>query len=722
MLSLWRERWGKAEDSVMTLPYLEGRLNRWSAQLMAANIWSLPGLPALTVLICILCLLLVVSVQLSLNSQVVFSTVLVCTSLYVRRYAGHWVALVLVGLSLIVSARYFFWRMDSTLGDNFDLLFILGFCLIAAELHVWILNILNGLADAFPLKRAAVPLPDDQESWPAVDVCIVCHGHSITAIERAARAAFALDWPKEKFKVYLLDAEHVDSTHQLAHAMGFSYFVGDEDGAGKIGSLNQALSKTEGEWIFIFEGDHEPDSKILKNTAGWWRTDKKLGMVQTPFHFLAPAPSPLSLKTIELSEHRGSFAAIRRSMLEQAGGFSREPVSEQSHTALALQALGFTCAYIGNSVSDDQSMDPPIHHIDTKSSKLEDTFRVDQPFSDRSLRWRRLVSDAQAMLQFYRNAAVLIFFLAPMAYLLKDWNLVQTSPDLLLAYGLPHLLQGYWAQAHLEGRPRLSILTELKELALGLYILLSTALAVVRAEFNLRIQSAFREVTEKHQAFDPLVAWPYAAVLVLNLVGFTSGLVEWLFPAGLGNDHVMTEFYLIWAGYNLLLLTGMLAIAEESRHIHQQARLKSRLSATVVLPSGHAITCTTVNFPQHILMLELSVPASLQAGSSLNISIFRQTLEFVFPAHVSLSQAKSLIINIEDQAQNQYQMFGAAVFSRGPDWPKWLPGRNADHPFPPWAVKAFNAVRKALSDMKNRMGGLAWLGNFVSLIQIWKKK
>lgn len=722
MLSLWRERWGKAEDSVRTLPYLEGRLNQWSARLMAARIWSLPGFPALTVLVCVLGLALVVSVQLSFNSQIVFSTVLVCTSLFIRRYAGHWVTLVLVGLSLTVSARYFFWRMDATLGHYLDLLFVLGFCLLAAELHIWMLHILNGLADAFPLKRGSVPLPDDPNRWATVDVFILCDGQPATVIERAARAAFTLVWPKEKIKIYLLDDQWVDSTQRLASAMGFSYVVGDERPIGKIDCLNHALSVSQGEWLLIFTADHSPDKNILTHVGGWWCADKKLGFLQTPFHFLAPEPSRQSLSIMGKNDLNGSFAAIRRAMLVQAGGFSREPVTEQAHTARSIQAMGFTCAYMGCSVYSSQDPNSYILPMEQDDHAQEDYFRVDRPFSHQSLRWRQYVGDARTMLQFYRNASILIFFLAPLAYLLKDLNLIQTSPDLIIAYGLPHLLHAYWAQSRLEEKPRLGILTELKETAMGVYMLMSTAFAVVRAEFNLRIRSGFKKITEKHQAFDPLIALPYVVVLVLNLVGLLSGVIQLILPDGRADGHGLTEFYLVWAGYNLLLLTGMLAIAEETRHIYHQAKLNSRLQATVVLTSGHAITCTTVNFPNSKLMLDLSAPVAVPVGTTLNISIFRLYREFVFPAHVAYSQEIQLIINIDDLVREQYQAFGAAVFSRGPDWPKWLPGRNADRPFPPWAIKAFNAAREFLLNMKMRMGGFAWLTGFGSLLQIWKRK
>ncbi|MDZ4190046.1 MAG: hypothetical protein U1D25_18345 [Hydrogenophaga sp.] len=205
MLSLWRERWGKADSTVLTLPYLDGPVNRWSIKLMDAKIWLLPGFPVATVLICILSLAVVVSIELTLNSQIVFATVIICVSLYAKRYRGHWVTLVLVGFAFIVSARYFFWRLDATLSNYFDFAFIAGFILIVAELYIWLLSIVNGLAEDYPLKRSSKPMAEDEKNWPTVDIFILCHGQSVAKIERAARMALSIVWPKEKIKIHLID-------------------------------------------------------------------------------------------------------------------------------------------------------------------------------------------------------------------------------------------------------------------------------------------------------------------------------------------------------------------------------------------------------------------------------------------------------------------------------------------------------------------------------------
>lgn len=703
MLSLWRERWGKAGVSALKVPYLKGSLNRWSDQLIAAGVWSLLGVSVMTVLLCVLSLALVVSTELSLNSQIVFSAVIFGISLYARRYGGAWVTLVLVGLSLIASARYLFWRFDATLGPHLDLALLLGFGLCAAELHLWLLKIFDLLVGAFPLKRASVPLPTDSEDWPTVDVFIPCQGQSAVSIEQAAKAALALDWPKEKIKCYFLDDSPTDTTRRLASSMGFSYLSTPQNDAGKIGSINQALPVTQGEWIVVFDGNCTPDKKFLISVAGWWVADTKLGMMQTARHFLVPSPSKRSLAILQTPELGGSCAMIRRSMLSQVGGLIPAPVTAKAHIALKLQAMGFGNAYVGFAVPPSQDPDQGKHApgIGQPALPALQVFRVDQPFLGRALGFKHCLGDLQAMLAFYRLVPLLIFFTAPVAYLLADIRLIQTSPELLAAYALPHWLQSHIAQARSEGKTRLTVLADLLEMALGLYLLLATSLSVVRAEYRQWFNPRKREEARSQEAFDSLIAWPYAVVLLLNLAGFTSGVYQLVLPANKG--HEMATLYLAWASYNLLLLAAMLAVAEESRHIRRQARLQSRLAATVRLPSGRAMSCMTENFPQTALIIELPVPMALKMGVKVDISIFRHHCEVVFPAQVAFSQGNVLCVDIEETAQTHYRTFGAAVFSRGPDWPKWLPERDADWPFPAWVNHAFGAAHAAVSRVKKRL-------------------
>jgi len=720
ILSLWRERWGKASGTTRITPYLQGQLNLWGSQLAHATAWSRPGVTAFAWLSCIFLFALMLVVQFSLNGQVVFSVFFVCIALYVRRYAGTLVTLVLIGLSVLASTRYLYWRFTETLGQDLNSDFVLGFCLCAAELYLWLLMALRFLQTVWPLKRAHVPLSGELAGWPTVDVYIPSQGQSHSAIERAATAALALDWPKKKIKTYILDDSPRDDIKELADSIGATYLAYAENPAGKPGNINRALTETTGELIAILDCDRAPDKKFLQMTAGWFMRDLKLGMVQTPYHFLAPAPSKHSRELFDAPDFDGSCAVIRRSMLVEVGGVALEAVTDQAHTALKLQARGYGNAYIGFTEQEDLGNENLTVRLDQKVRSAPGVFRVDHPFLGQTLRWKQRLASLHAMLQFYYPVPRLIFFTAPLAYLLADVHIIQTSTALLVAYALPHLIHGHIAQARMHGNSRFTALADIRETALAWYILVSTAMTGARAELG-KCKSAFKaSKVEKAPPFDWMIAVPYVIILVLNLTGFVAGIARLLSLST--NDYEMAVFYLLWSAYNLMLLAAMLAVAEESRHIRRQTRLQLRMPAMIKLPFGRSVSCVTENFPESVLVLTLPTPVAVEAGLMLNISIFRGYREFAFPAQVVFQQDKVLRVKIEDEAQNDYRALGVAAFSRGEDWPKWLPGRDADHPFPPWLTKAFVAMRVAALDFEMRFGKFARWARFGSWIQIWTKK
>ena len=188
MLSLWRERWGKAAGTNFKVPYVDGKVNQWTHWLPYSGIWSVAGVPAFALLLCTLLMFLITSIGLPFDSQVVFSLSFVCTAVYVRRYAGTLVTLVLVAMAVIASTRYLYWRFDATLVPGFSLGFFFGFYFFVAECYLALLVFAGLVQSIWPLKRASAALPGDQGQWPAVDVFILCDDQPYAAIKLTATA------------------------------------------------------------------------------------------------------------------------------------------------------------------------------------------------------------------------------------------------------------------------------------------------------------------------------------------------------------------------------------------------------------------------------------------------------------------------------------------------------------------------------------------------------
>lgn len=720
MLTLWRERWGKDDGRNAKTPNRTGVLAAWGDWLTESLVWSWPGVTIGTLGVCALLLALIVLAPLSQNSQLVFSFLLICMALYARRYAGAFVTQLIFGLSFISSARYLFWRFSSTLGQNLDLDFVLGFCLSVSELYLSLLICIGFIQKLWPLKQPSVILGSDSAEWPTVDVFIPGHGRSYSAIESSVMAAHALDWPKKKIKTFILDDGYRGEINILADSLGVLYRSFPDNSEDIAVTINLALADSKGELIAIFDGDEVPDQYFLQASVGWFLSDIKLGMIQTPNHFLVPAPSKRSLQIFDAPKLGGSCALIRRSMLLAAGGLSTGTDGMNAHTALNLQAHGYTDAYIGFSRSEEVVGSLQMTSIEMPRSPSLQAFRVDHPFWGDKMRWRQQLANLQVMLQFYYTVPRLIFLIAPLAYLLLEANIIQTSVGLFAAYALPHLLLAHLAQARMQGDTRFSMWVDIRETMLAWYMLFPTAITLVRTKIASTLSAFKTGRVEQDDPFDWVIAVPFATIVLMNIAGLVVGTARLLSSDSV--DHEVATFYLLWTVYNLMILSAVLAVAEESRYIRRYRLWQLRMPAMIKLPLGRSLNCMTVNFPEPSLVFTLPTAVDLEIGSALHVSIFRGYREYLFSARVASVNDVSLRVDIEESEQNDYQSLGVAVFSRGQDWPKWLPGRDADHPLPVWMIKAMNVVNIAVLGFIRPLGDSALGMRLGSWIQIWKKK
>ncbi len=721
LLALWKERWGKPSITELQVPYIQGGVSHWAGRLAQNLTFSLPIKVVASVLFGCLMLAVCLPSQLTAHDQFVFSVLLLLIAFYVRLHAGIFITLFLVGLSFIASSRYLFWRFSSTLGHEFDLAFIYGFILCAAEAYLCVQVVLELIETRWPLKRTVSLLRNDQNQWPTIDVFLVCAGHSSLNVESAMTAVKSLDWPQRKIKFFLLDDEERIIIKIIAESFGASYLKLENSHEGKVGNINSALDEAKGELIVILECDQATDKAILQMTSGWFMRDAKLGLLITPHHFLVPKPSKRNLKLFDSRHLDQSFAMIRRSMLVKIGRSElvRLPV-EPLEFVIQMKTLGYDSAYIGFPRNKEMQADEPqAVALGGLTSPDFPIFRVNRPFSnDTPLLGLRIgVSSLDSALRFYELLPRFAFLLAPLPFLIGGTNIIQTSMDVFAVYVAPHLLLWYIAKARLHDIRRLKVWDEIRQTWLGCDLLVRTAVTFIQTEIS-RLKSHFKNKNEiKKPVFDRLFSVPFFLVVLLNLAGLTVGIAN--FPLGREYEWATSLFYIFWASCNLLLLSAMAAVAEESRHIRHYWRSQFSRPAMLKLPLGRALTCTTENFPGEALLLRLPTPMALEVGSDIGLSVFRDDREFTFPAQVSFSEGIRLRVRILDAAQENYLELAQATRSRGKDWPKWLPDREADRILPPWLSRPLNVIRIGIFDFYAGFRKSFQLNNLTAL---WEKK
>lgn len=311
--------------------------------------------------------LLCISQPFGMVAQFVFVLLLWAIAMVVRRVPGRLPTLMLIVLSLTVSCRYLWWRYTETLNWDDPVSLVCGLLLLLAETYAWVVLVLGYFQTIWPLNRQPVPMPDDMNSWPTIDLMVPTYNEDLGVVKPTIYAALGIDWPKDKINIYILDDGNRPAFKAFAAEVGVHYIARPTHEHAKAGNINNALKQASGEFVAIFDCDHVPTRSFLQLTVGWFFKDKKLGMIQTPHHFFSPDPFERNLGRFRQTPNEGtlfyglvqdgndmwdatffcgSCAVLRRSALDEVGGIAVETVTEDAHTSLRLHRKGYTSAYI----------------------------------------------------------------------------------------------------------------------------------------------------------------------------------------------------------------------------------------------------------------------------------------------------------------------------------------------------------------------------------------
>ncbi|WP_316215066.1 MULTISPECIES: glycosyltransferase [unclassified Bradyrhizobium] len=291
-----------------------------------------------------------------------------------------WVRTITCTFVLLVSLRYLWWRFHDTVlpypygGLTFYWVwFLFSIELLAfAEIALFLLimsRYVERSAEADRLQAAFTARP--QEEWPTIDVFIPTYDEPIDVLERTIVGSLALDYPKDKFRVYVLDDKQRDWLKVLCEEKRAIYVSRPDNSHAKAGNLNHGLGISSGEFVAIFDADFVPYRQFLRRTAPFFR-DPTIGIVQTPQHFFNkdPIQSNLSIERVWPDEQRlffdelaasrdawdvsfccGSCSIIRRRAIEAIGGIPTESVTEDLLTTLEMLNKGYKTRYLNERLS-----------------------------------------------------------------------------------------------------------------------------------------------------------------------------------------------------------------------------------------------------------------------------------------------------------------------------------------------------------------------------------
>jgi cellulose synthase/poly-beta-1,6-N-acetylglucosamine synthase-like glycosyltransferase len=223
-------------------------------------------------------------------------------------------------------------------------------------------------------KRALKPKSRFEE-LPVVTVQLPMFNELYVA-ERLIESIAALDYPKEKLEIQVLD-DSLDETREIAKAKveelverGYdAVYIHRTDRTGyKAGALENGLHQSRGEYLLVFDADFVPTPSIIQDLVHYF-TEAKVGMVQARWGHLNRDYSMLTrVQAMMLDGHfviehiarnrsgrffnfNGTAGMWRKSAIEDAGGWQHDTLTEDMDLSFRAQLKGWRFVYVPDALA-----------------------------------------------------------------------------------------------------------------------------------------------------------------------------------------------------------------------------------------------------------------------------------------------------------------------------------------------------------------------------------
>jgi cellulose synthase/poly-beta-1,6-N-acetylglucosamine synthase-like glycosyltransferase len=205
-------------------------------------------------------------------------------------------------------------------------------------------------------RKLAAPMEVVQEQ-PTFSI-IVPTKNEENVINRCLDGIMNVDYPKEKIQIIVVDGKSVDNTYKICSEFCQKYplnikVISEKTVKGKPAALNLALPHVTGEIVAVFDADSLPEKDALSKVVAYF-TDEKIMAIQGRTTSINEKTNALT-RVIAMEEKawfqalltgreklalfvplNGSCQFIRRSVVEELGGWDENSLTEDVEFALRL--------------------------------------------------------------------------------------------------------------------------------------------------------------------------------------------------------------------------------------------------------------------------------------------------------------------------------------------------------------------------------------------------
>jgi len=197
-------------------------------------------------------------------------------------------------------------------------------------------------------------------------------------IGKLVRQLCSIDYPDERYEVWVIDDSSTDQTPVLLEKLGRKYdnlkvlHRAAGAGGGKSGALNQVLPLTQGEILAVFDADAQVSPDLLRRVMPLFER-KEVGAVQvrkaiananTNF-WTQGQMAEMALDTYfqqqriaigGIGDLRGNGQFVRRIALESCGGWNEQTITDDLDLAFRLHLEQWEIEVLGGSAVEEEGV------------------------------------------------------------------------------------------------------------------------------------------------------------------------------------------------------------------------------------------------------------------------------------------------------------------------------------------------------------------------------
>lgn len=467
---------------------------------------------------------------------------------------------------------------------------IMSSLLLAAEIFGTLTLALHVLSTWCLVERHAPPAP----AQCSADIFLTTWNESEAILRHTILAAKQVTHCRH---VWLLDDGNRLSMAALAEELEIKYISRTDRSHAKAGNLNNALRYTDADFVAIFDCDHAPAPDFFARTLGYFN-DPSVGLVQTPqdFYNIGSFQHRLSAHETEAWHEQtlfyrviqagkdywnatffcGSCAIVRRSALEDIGGFATGTITEDMHTSLRLHKAGWTAVYHAEALAFGMSP-ADVEQYETQRLRwgrgAMQVWKQEGIFTARGLSVAQRLAYFTSAITYFEGWQKAIVYLMPIAVLLTGhMPIIWTGAPFMLIFSL-WLLSGVIVnEVFSRGYSKSLYMEEYNFLRFYTFMRATLAL-VIPGKWKFKVTP--KQLTSKSRL--PIILWPQMLVASAAIIALPVGAIRFQQTAYLPTGAFVAN--LIWT--TLVAVIAIRALRFASGH-GRQRRMDHRFHVPVI--------------------------------------------------------------------------------------------------------------------------------------------